>query len=169
MKAVQIKKTLTIENEDWRLFQGQNLTFLDFWLPKTASVLAELSWTHSTNSLTNNSSENYRPISSQLPFHNSITFFRSFVSFVRHNKQFVYCTRRLRSFASHAGSSALFVCFARRLARLSVRSSDKFNTTILSSNHQTKLNLQILQITTSFEQSGFLILVLLVFINIVKP
>ena len=95
--------------------------------------------------------------------------------FVRSSQQtFVYCTRRLRSFASHAGS---LVCFARRLAclfvcssvRLFVCSSDKFNTAILSSNHQTKLNLQILQITTSFEQSGFLILVLLVFINIVKP
>jgi hypothetical protein len=67
--------------------------------------------------------------------------------------------RRLRFFASRAGS---LVCPF-------VRSSDKFNTTILSSNNQTKLNLEILQITTSFEQSGFLILVLLVFINIVKP
>ena len=141
MKAVQIKKTLTIENEDWRLFQGQNLTFLDFWLPKTASVLAELSWTHSTNNLTNNSSENYRPISSQLPFHNSITFFRSFVSFVCHNKQFVYCTRRLRLFASHAGSSASFVCFARRLARLSVRSfvgQIQHNNSIIKSSNQTE-------------------------------
>jgi hypothetical protein len=104
VKAVQIKKTLTIENEDWRLFQGQNLTFLDFWLPKTASVLAEISWTHSTNNLANNSSENYRPISSQLPFHNSITFF-SFVRFVRSSQQTICLLH----------TPASFVCFARRL------------------------------------------------------
>jgi hypothetical protein len=156
-------------------FEVEIWLFFNFWLPKTASVLAELSWTHSTNSLTNNSSENYRPISSQLPFHNSITsqsnpFVRPFV---RSSQQPVLFTAHagfvrllrtpVRLFASHAGS---LVCSS---VRLFVCSSDKFNTTILSSNNQTKLNLQILQITTSFEQSGFLILVLLVFINIVKP
>ena len=105
-------------------FEVEIWLFFNFWLPKTASVLAELSWTHSTNSLTNNSSENYRPISSQLPFHNSITSQSNpFVCpFVHSSQQPVLFTAHagfvrllrtpVRLFASHAGS---LVCLSVRL------------------------------------------------------
>ncbi len=139
------------------------MTFFNFWLPKTASVLAKLSWTHSTNSLANNSSENYRPISSQLPFHNSITsqsdpFVRPFVRssqqtvlFTAH-AGFVRLLRTLvRLFASHAGSLVcssvcLFVGQIQHNNSI-IKSSNKTESTNLTNYHQLR--------AIRFSDSGF--------------